>query len=89
MNFRKKIFCIASLEGSRWWCTPLEIEIPSPEKMSGVYNNSRLARTARTARPTVFASAAPWYKAMLELEKVTVGDLFYEHALSQKNSTTG
>ena len=59
--------------------------------MCGVYSNSRLAHTARTARPTVFASAAPWYKAMLELEKMTVGDLVYERALSQKkkNSTTG
>ena len=58
-------------------------------KLSGVYSNSRLARTARTARPTVFASAAPWYQAMLELEKVKVSDLVYERELSQKNSTTG
>ncbi len=44
------------------------------EKIFGVYSNLRLAREARTASPTVFASAAPWYKEMLELEKVTVGD---------------
>ena len=47
--------------------------------MSVVHSNSRLARTAR---PTVFASAAPWSKEMLELEKVTVGDSVYERGLS-------